>query len=414
MNRLFQNRIYKNETYGLQKAAMLLCMSIIILHSVVAQKGKRGAAPMATDAVANGTFRDIPVLEDAFFDASPVDLQDGIPVGKLGRDGGDKAKILAMAREMANHQHGNYDCMLIAHKGKLLFEYYGLRGRINLPHPQASATKAYTSLLVGRAIQLGYLTMADLDKPLVSFLKDLDPSKWVDGAEKITLHMALTMRGGLGITQEQRDEFEQDSASLKGQGLVQTLLEYSAPITTASQQYLYGNFNPRLVMQVIEAVVPGTAQDFIKHEFLGKLGITQYTWQDEISGLPEAGWRVSFTSRDMLKLGTLAMNKGQWNGEQLIPEAYIDQAIHRIVRESDDENFADRGSVSNTGYGYFWWQSDLKVGNRNYFSTSARGGGGQYVLLIEELDLIVVVTAYGRDDVTLQLTADQILPAFIQ
>jgi len=253
-----------------------------------------------------------------------------------------------------------------------------------------------------------------LDKPLSSFLKDLDPTKFAEGTEKITLHMALTMRGGLGISEEQKEEFEKTPDALKGQGLVQTIFEQSAPITEESQKFLYGNYNPRMVMQVIEAVVPSTAQDFIKNELFAKMGITNYNWLAEVSGLPAAGWRSSVTSRDMVKLGTLAMNNGKWNGEQLVPEDFIAKAIHRIVRHSDDENFADSSKVTNTGYGYFWWQSDLKVGNRNYFSTSARGGGGQYIVAIEELDLIIVVTAHAREDKTMQMIADSILPAFIK
>ena len=394
-------------------AELILLILLISTNTGFAQQSD-SLAPEATSAEAKISFWDLPVLNEAFIDAAPTDRNDGILVGELGIDSGNKAMILKLAQEIADNKHGDFDSMLISHQGKLLFESYYLFGRVNLPHPQASATKVYTSLALGRAIQLGYLSMADLDKPLVSFLKELDPTRFTKGSEKITLHMALTMRGGLGISEEQKEEFEKNPAALKGQGLVQTIFEHSAPITKESQEFLYGNYNPRMVMQVIEAVVPGTAKDFIKNELFAKMGITNYNWLAEVSGLPAAGWRSSVTSRTMVKLGALAMNNGKWNGEQLVPEAYITKAIDRIVRHSDDENFADSGNVINTGYGYFWWQADLKVGNKNYFSTSARGGGGQYIVVIEELDLIIVVTAHARDDKTMQMIADRILPAFIK
>ena len=73
-------------------------------------------------------------------------------------------------KEIAENKHGRFDSFLILQQDKLLFESYYSRGRINLPHPQASTTKAYTALLLGRAIQLGYLTMDDLDKPLIKRL----------------------------------------------------------------------------------------------------------------------------------------------------------------------------------------------------------------------------------------------------
>lgn len=392
----------------------MLLLNVIFLRTVFAQDSFGNAAPEATAVEATLSFWDIPILEEAFIDTAPADRKDGILVGELGIDGGNKAMILKLAQDIADSKYGIFDSFLIAHRDTLLLESYYTRGRINLPHPQASATKAYTGLLLGRAIQLGYLAMADLDKPLASFLKDLDPTKFVEGVEKITLHQALTMRGGLQISEAQREKFEKTPAALKGQSLVQTLFEQSAPITLASQRFSYGNYNPNLVMQVIDAVVPGTAEDFIKNELFDKMGITNYNWETDISGLPAAGWKSSITSRAMVKLGILALNKGKWNGEQLIPEAFIARATSRILDTDDDVDVYGGGKdVSKQGYGYFWWSADLKHGNKSYYSASAQGGGGQYIIVIEELDLIVVATGHNNDgNGILQITAERILPAF--
>ena len=392
--------------------AIVVWTNCLFLGSVDAQERTQNAPPEATAKEASLSFWDIPDLKEAFISASPMDRKDGISVGKLGENGGDKAMVLELAQEIAKGEHGNFDSFLILHGGELLFESYYLHGRVNLPHPQASATKAYTAFALGRAIQLGYLSMADLDKPLIRFLKDLDPTTLVDGVEKITLHHALTMRSGIRITQQQREEMESDPSQLEGQSHVQAYLEGSAPITAASQTFKY-QFDPMLVMQVIEAVVPGTAEDFIKNELLDKLGITNYNWETDINGLPKSGSRSSMTSRDMAKWGILAMNKGKWDGEQLIPEAFVTKAIHRIVSQSDDENFIDQGSISNIGYGYFWWQADMSVDDSSYFSTSAQGGSGQTIILIEELDLIVITTVHRLEISVLDLIAKRILPAFL-
>ncbi len=390
----------------------LFLFLVVATHSFAQQTDND--APKATADEAALSFRDIPYLKKAFIDVTPADRKDGIPIGELGIDDGNKTMVLELAQDIANNNEDKFDSFLIVHKDKLLFESYYLRGRIDLPHFQASATKAYTSMALGRAIQMGYLTMADLDKPLINFLKELDPTKFVEGAEKITLHKALTMRGGLGITKEQREAFEKNPATLKGQAMVQTLLENSAPITTESQNFLYGNYNPRMVMQVIEAVVPGSAKDFIKNELLDKLDIKNYGWRTEISDLPTAGWGSSMTSRDMVKWGTLAMNKGKWKGEQLVPETFIAKATSRILLTGDDDVYGGGKDVSNQGYGYYWWSADLKYNGKSYFSRSAQGGGGQYIILIEELDLMIVVTAHNNDNRTLQIIAERILPAFIK
>ena len=231
---------------------LLLLILLIITNSSFAQQSD-SLAPEATADEAKGSFEEIPILKEAFIDAAPADRKDGIPVGELGVDGGNKEMILKLAKEIAEKKYGNFDSFIIAHKGKLLFESYYSRGRINLPHGQASATKTYTSLALGRAIQLGYLIMADLDKPLVSFLKDLDPIKLVAGVEKITLHQALTMRSGILLSAEQRKELEKNPGQIKGQRHVQAFLEHSVPITESSQVFAYKD-DPRLVMQVIDAV----------------------------------------------------------------------------------------------------------------------------------------------------------------
>ena len=65
--------------------------------------------------------------------------------------------------------------------------------------------------------------------------------------------------------------------------------------------------------------------------------------------LPEAGWRTNMTSRDMVKWGTLAMNKGKWKGEQLISKAFLDQATSRILLTGDDDVYGGGEDVSNQG-----------------------------------------------------------------
>ncbi|KGJ90386.1 serine hydrolase domain-containing protein [Colwellia psychrerythraea] len=371
--------------------------------------GNNDLAPEATAADAKISVRDLPYLEKAFIDTTPADRKDAVQVGELGVDGGNSDMIVKLAEEIAESKHSPYDSLLITYKGKLLFESYYRRGRVNLPHGQASAVKAYTSLILGRAIQLGYLTMADLNKPLVSFLKDLEPTKFVKGVEKITLHKALTMHGGLRISEAQNKELKTASSKLKGQGFVQSLLEHSKPITSDSQIYKYGNYNPGLVMQVIDAVVPGSAQEFIKKELLDKMGIVNYHWKDHtVSGLPESGWRVRMTSRDMVKLGSLLLNKGKWQGDQLISADYLAKATSSITTPTGYD-----WMPKNYFYGYFFYQTDITIGDKSYSASWAWGGGGQFIITVEELDLSIVITGHDRDEeVFLSKVYKRILPAF--
>lgn len=359
-------------------------------------------------------IRSMHKLEKGYIDTTPADRNDGLQVGELGVDGGNKEMIIKLAQEISDGAYGDLHSLLIIHKDKFLFESYFNRGRLNVTHPQASTTKTYTSLALGRAIQMGYLTMEDLDRPVISFLDELDSTSFVEGADKVTLRQALTMRTGIRISDEQTEEYNNNPDQIEGQKLVQAIFEQSAPITEESQSaFSYGNYGPPLVMQVIDTVIPDGAEAFLKNELLGKIGVSTYEWRIGLGGIPAAGWKSSFASRAMAKVGILAMNKGKWNGEQLIPEAYMTEATSRIVSVGDDDIFGGGPDVSNQGYGYFFWSGDLKSGDKTYYSASAQGGGGQFIILIDELDLVVVITSGLREPEHLQITAERILPAFV-
>ena len=369
---------------------------------------KQASTAEATVAEAQISFWDLPYLKAPFFDPSPEDRNDALAVGELVHHSGNQSAIMQLAYEMADKKHGEYDSLLISRDGKLVFESYFLRGRINLLHQQASATKTYTGLVLGRAIQLGYLSMEDLHKPIVSFLKDLQPEKFVKGVEKLTLHQALTMRGGISIPADKWKQLRQNRAALKGQGFVQVLLENTAPITAQSQRFEYGNFNPELVMQVIDALVPGGAKAFIKNELLAKIGITLYRWPSSLDGLPGGGGPSYLTSRDMLKLGSLVINQGKWKGEQLISQEFLAIATQKLTKATADWH------PKNFNYGYLFYQTDILVGNKTYSANIAWGGGGQHLVMVKELDLIVAITGHDAQDAIFSQVAQRLLPALVQ
>jgi len=388
--------------------AIFLFGSFSCVGAEKSTEGNNDLAPEATVAEAQISFRDLPKLKKAFFDTAPTDRKDGLAVGELAANAADKATILQLAHEIAEKKHGEYNSMLISHKNKLVFESYYLRGRVNLPHFQASATKGYTSLLVGRAIQLGYLTMADLNKPLASFLKDLDPTKFVNGVENITLHKAMTMSSGLRFSDEQLKKFRNNPKQYKGLSQVQAFLELSKPITLGSQTFNYTGADPIMVMQVIDAVVPGSAKTFIKNELLDKLEINNYKWRDDHSGIPIGDSGSNFTSRDMLKFGSLLASKGRWNGKQLISEVFLAKANSNITKAAADWH------PDSFNYGYYFYQTDIAVDDKSYDTNVVWGGGGQHIVIIEELDLVIVITGWDMEDTIFNQVAERIIPAFVE
>lgn len=343
----------------------------------------------------------LPDLERPFLDIAPEDMADGIEVGELGLDSGNKEMILAFASEIAAGKHGEVDSLLIHHDGRLIFESYYRRGRANYPHYQMSITKSYTAMALGRAIQLGYLKMSDLDRPVLDFLKDIDRSKLAAGCDTITLNDALNMHSGIRVDKETVAKLRKVSGALKGQGQIQAYFENTTPITAQSKQYKYQSSDPSMVMQVIETVVPGTARGFVSKELLQPMGISNFGWQDDVSGLPKSAAGSSMRSRDMIKWGLLVQSGGQWDGEQLIPADFVKIATSKIHTNPQD-----------TSYGFFWWRNSVDVDGKTYDMKSGRGAGGQFIMMIDELDLIIAITSHNKGMGGMLKTAPQrIIPA---
>ena len=224
--------------------------------------------------------------------------------------------------------------------------------------------------------------------------------RWANG--QITLAQALNMKSGIRIDRKKVTELRKEKDLLLGQGQIQAYLQYSAPIPVEKKSFKYQGSDPSIAMQVLEAVVPGSARDFIETELLKKLGITNFAWQDDVSGLPKSAAGSSMRSRDMLKWGMLVSSGGKWNDEQLIPADFVQKATDRI-------NTNPQG----TSYGYFWWRHDMRVGDRIYDCRSGRGAGGQFILMLPELDLIIVMTAHQQGmGKMLSTVPKKLLPAF--
>ncbi|MCC6791595.1 MAG: serine hydrolase, partial [Thermomicrobiales bacterium] len=148
--------------------------------------------------------------------------------------------------------------------------------------------------------------------------------------------------------------------------------------------YAYNSGGSHLLSVILSDITGQDIADFAQERLFSPLGIKRPTWQrspkDEISG----GFGLELTPRNMAKIGYLHLNSGVWNGEQIIPANYI-AAATSYQATGDATGYA--------AYGYQWWVIDTGL-YRAYF---ALGFGSQYVYVVPDLDLIVVVVK-GFDD----------------
>ncbi len=319
----------------------------------------------------------LPYLPAAYTSTSPENLGDGLQVGTLDLPGTKEAVEALIADDQAGKYY-NLDSILIWKDGKLLFEMYNRRGRVDAPHYAMSITKTMTSVILARAMQVGLLGMKDLDKPVISFMPEIDRSRIQPGVETITLRDALFMKSGLRFK-------EKNIAWTLGSGFprqkyFQKLFEATAPISPASKEYKYTGTDPSLIMMIVDIKTPGTVQEFIAKELAGKFGAS-YCWDDQGCGIPKCGAGSNFTSRSLLKFGTAIIQGGKYNGEQLLSADYV-----KMVMAPKNEE----------GYYYYFHNRKKSAGGKRIDFISGIGAGGQYLSTFPELNVVAVATAHNE------------------
>jgi CubicO group peptidase (beta-lactamase class C family) len=238
----------------------------------------------------------------------------------------------------------------------------------------------------------------------VHFLNDIKSGMLTPGADQITLHQTMHMTSGIRMSNKNIEEIILQPKLLLGQGHIQAYLQFSAPISPHPRPYKYQPSDPSITMQVLESVVTGSAKKFIKDELLRPMGISNYGWQEDVSGFPKAAAGASMLSRDMIKMGLLILSRGKWKGIQHIPESFLEIATSPLV-QTNEENF----------YGYFWWSQTREINGKKYPIIQGRGAGGQFIFVFPSLDLVVTATAHNKGmGRMLKELPEAIAPSFVQ
>jgi CubicO group peptidase (beta-lactamase class C family) len=146
-------------------------------------------------------------------------------------------------------------------------------------------------------------------------------------------------------------------------------------------------------------------QDYSTRNLFAPLGITNSRWATFDSGRQtDTGGHLYLRPRDMAKIGQLVLQGGKWNGAQLVSQEWITKSTsqHTIID-------------GNRKYGYLWWLDSYKVGSKTYNAHMARGNGGQYIIVVPELDMVVVFTGENYNSPAQQrpfeVLVNYILPA---
>jgi CubicO group peptidase (beta-lactamase class C family) len=164
--------------------------------------------------------------------------------------------------------------------------------------------------------------------------------------------------------------------------------------------WAYNGAAVTLLGKIIEKATGLSLDDYSGQALFGPLGLVpgQYPWPYINGDLIAAHGDLKLRPRDMVKLGQLFLDGGEWQGERIISQAWVDQASTRAITD---------------GYGYLWWGDRYRSGSSTYRSFSARGWGGQSIIVFPEMDMVVVFTGgnYDSADPTDTIVESHILPA---
>lgn len=258
--------------------------------------------------------------------------------------------------------------VVVVQRGKRVFEYY--RGELTPASLQSveSVTKSVLSLLVGMAVAQGRL---DLDRPLVELMPELADVNTDLRARTLTVRHLLTMTAGF-------ESSERRFFDPKALGAYAMSRKFAA---NPGQVFRYDNPGANLLAAVLGQAVGAEPAAYAQRQLFEPLGIDPTEWEADFQG-HSLGFRgLKLRTRDMATLGQLVLQRGVWQGRQLVPAAYVAAAIDRQSRGGPPVGWA---------YGHLWW---VPVGTDRPTTYMASGFGGQLIWVHEPLELVVAVTS---------------------
>ena len=305
---------------------------------------------------------------------------------EVGVDEGTFSRIVARLQTAAP---GIHSFVAIRH-GYLFAESYFAPGSEAQVHTLQSITKSVTSLLVGIARDSGLL--ASIDAPVLSFFPEYPTVAALDDAKRaLRVRDLLAMRTGMSFWEEPYAGSPLQQLNSCTCDWLKLVLD--RPMTGApDQSWAYNSGGVIVLGGVLRAVTGMAADEFAQRVLFTPLGISQWTWsRGQPNGLPHMGGGLSLRTTDLARIGYLVLQRGAWNGRQLVSREWLDASTARVT------TLTPRYFPRDTDYGLLWWLFPRNglVGSASGddYIVAASGSGGQWMFVDRAKQLVVVFTA---------------------
>jgi CubicO group peptidase (beta-lactamase class C family) len=334
----------------------------------------------------------IAIAQDACGTASAGN--DHWPVATIESVGLSSETLCPMVKWLSDWKEGNVHSVLVVRHGKLVFEHYfagtdenlGKQvGEVNFGpetrHDARSMTKSVTDLLVGIAIDRGWIK--SIDASVFSFFPQYADLRTPE-KDRISLRHLLTMSSGLEwhefdtpYTSDTNSEIAMDNAK----DPYRYALEQPV-VAPPGRLWNYNSGSTELLGAILRKATGKPLDQLARTLLFEPLGITDVEWYKYAQGNPSAAAGLRLRPRDLAKIGQLVLQRGAWNGKQVVSAGWIDASTTPQIQ-----------GFLVFFYGYQFWLGRSLVDKHVVDWAAAWGLGGQRVFIVPDLDLVVVVTA---------------------
>ena len=311
------------------------------------------------------------------------------------------ADLLAEATIAAN-QLSYLNCLLIVKDGVLVLEEYFRGYKPEDAHRVMSVTKSFLSALIGIAIEEELI--GDVDEKMLDWLPDYDYTGIDARKRNITIKQLLTMRAGYDNDRDLFYDLYYSGDWIRA--IIETPL-----ISSPGGSFGYNSYLSHLNSVILTRAAGESTLHFAKTHLFEPLAIQLHSWERGPSGFFFGGSGMQLTPRDMARFGYLYLKNGSLDGTEIVPADWIENSFRKYSEFTNSW-----GNLEELGYGYGWWLGKLG----SYEVRLAVGHGGQFIILLPALDMLIVTTADPDVDwdqanqhewAILSMVSESILPA---
>ena len=342
----------------------------------------------------------------------PQDLADGLAVRPAGAAHLDTRLLTALGEAIGKGELQKITSVLVLVDGQLVYEGYWNGAERDTQHDIRSASKTVTGMLVGLAIDRGAISGVDA-RVFDVFPERRGTARNPDSRKlQVTLEDLLTMSSLL----ECDDNNEFSSGNEERMYLIEDWLGFFldlpirgfAPWVQKPQDSPYGRSFSYCTAgvfalgAVVERATGKPVPDFARETLFAPLGIEKVGWLFSPLGQAQTGGGTRFRSRDLAKLGQLALDGGRWHGRQVIPAAWVATSMAAHVQATETDT-----------YGYLWWRRDFVSGDRAFPAVYMAGNGGNKVVVVPSAKLVAVITSTNYNTRGMHQQTDKLLTDYI-